>query len=354
MSKTASPIRTVIVDDSAFVRKVVREMLARYADIEIVGTARDGEEALQRVEELRPDVVTCDLIMPRADGVDFVRQQMRRRPVPILILTSSPEDAPRVLDALQAGAIDIVKKPTALATEELLSIQDQLAQKIRAAARASSGNLRDETSFSPAAPLVAAVEKTARMPAKVGVVMIGISTGGPQALRHLLPLLPADFPVPIAVVLHMPVGYTALYAQKLNEICALEVIEAHEGAVMRPGRVILAQAGRHLLLRRTLSGEVQAQLSMQPLEKIHRPSVDVLFQSASETYRDRVLAIVMTGMGDDGKQGAAWVKAQGGTVLTEAESSCVIYGMPRSVVEAGLSDAAIPLDRMAQTILERT
>lgn len=355
MSAAPAIIRAVVVDDSAFVRKVVREMLARHPDIEIVGTARDGEEALQRVEELKPDVVTCDLLMPRLDGVGFVREQMRRRPVPILILTSSPEDAPRVLDALQAGAIDLVRKPTALATEELLTIHDQLAQKIRAAARATSGNLRDETSLAPAAPLAAPrVAAPGRLPAKTDVVVIGISTGGPQALRHLLPLLPADFPLPIAVVLHMPVGYTALYAEKLNEICALEVIEAHEGALLLPGRVVLAQAGRHLLLRRTPSGEVQAQLSLQPIEKIHRPSVDVLFQSAAETYRGRVLGVVMTGMGDDGKQGSAWIKAQGGAVLTEAESSCVIYGMPRSVEEAGLSDASVPLDGMAQAILERT
>lgn len=356
MSPDPRPIRTLVVDDSAFVRKVVREMLSRHADIEVVGVARDGEEALQRVEELRPDVVTCDLVMPHLDGVAFVRRQMRIRPLPILILTSSPEDAPRVLDALQSGAIDIVRKPTALATEELLTIQDQLAEKIRAAARATSANLRTEDSPPLSAPALPAAARTGRAgrPAKADVLLIGISTGGPQALRRLLPLLPAGFPVPVAVVLHMPVGYTALYAQKLNEICPLEVIEAHEGAELLPGRIVLAQAGRHLLLRRTLGGKVLAQLSMQPLDKIHRPSVDVLFQSACEAYRDRVLAVVMTGMGDDGKQGAAWVKAQGGVVLTEAESSCVIYGMPRSVVEAGLSDAAVGLEHMAQAIFERT
>ena len=350
-------IRVLVVDDSAFVRKVVREMLSRHADLEVVGTARDGEEALQYVEELRPDVVTCDLMMPRVDGVEFVRRQMRRRPLPILVLTSSPEDAPRVLETLQAGAVDLVRKPTALATDELLSIREQLAQKVRDAARAVVGNLRGEAppeaavrpllapAFSPAVPSIAG---------KVDVVVIGISTGGPQALRRLLPMFPADFPVPIALVLHMPVGYTALYAQKLDEICALEVVEAHEGAELRAGRVIVAQAGRHLVLRRTITGKVMAHLSMQPIDKIHRPSVDVLFRSAADVYGERVLAVVMTGMGDDGKQGASWIKACGGAVLSEAESSCVIYGMPRSVAEAGLSDAAVPLEGMAQAILQRT
>jgi two-component system chemotaxis response regulator CheB len=185
------------------------------------------------------------------------------------------------------------------------------------------------------------------------VVVLGISTGGPQALRYLLPLLPADFPVPIAMVLHMPVGYTALFAEKLDEICALEVREAREGDVLRPGLALLAPAGRHLSLRRQRDQQVAAQLALQPLEKMHRPSADVLFRSAADVFRERVLALVMTGMGDDGLEGAAWVKAQGGTVLTEAEKSCVIYGMPRSVVEAGLSDAAVPLDALAQELISR-
>jgi two-component system chemotaxis response regulator CheB len=358
MSAQSPVIRVLVVDDSAFVRKVVREMLSRHADIEVVGTARDGEEALQYVEDLRPDVVTCDLMMPRVDGVEFVRRQMRRRPLPILVLTSSPEDAPRVLETLQSGAIDLVRKPTALATDELMSIREQLAEKIRDAARATIGNLRGEVTTTEAAVAPAVLTPTRRpVPStagKVDIVVIGISTGGPQALRRLLPMLPADFPVPIALVLHMPVGYTALYSQKLDEICALEVVEAHEGVEVRPGRVIVAQAGRHLVLRRAIGGKVLAHLSMQPIDKIHRPSVDVLFRSAADAYGERVLAVVMTGMGDDGKQGAAWIKACGGAVITEAESSCVIYGMPRSVAEAGLSDAAVPLEGMAQAILQRT
>jgi two-component system chemotaxis response regulator CheB len=188
----------------------------------------------------------------------------------------------------------------------------------------------------------------------VDIVVIGISTGGPQALRRLLPLFPGNFPVPIAVVLHMPVGYTASYAMKLNEICEMEVKEGAEGDAVRPGRVLIAPAGRHLGFRRNSAGSVVAQLSMIPVEKIHRPSADVLFRSASETYGERVLAVVMTGMGDDGLEGCSWVKANGGAVLTEAESTCVIYGMPRTIDEAGLSDASVPLDVMASAIISRT
>jgi two-component system chemotaxis response regulator CheB len=186
----------------------------------------------------------------------------------------------------------------------------------------------------------------------VDVVVIGISTGGPQGLKAMMPLLPGDLPVPVAIVLHMPVGYTEMYAQKLNEACSLSVKEAAEGDELKAGAVLLAPAGRHLTFRR-VAGRVVAHLDLRPLDTPHRPSVDVLFQSAAETFGARTLAVVMTGMGADGREGAAWIKAQGGRVLTEAEESCVVYGMPRSVVEAGLSDASVPLEGMAAAIVER-
>ncbi|HYP15880.1 MAG TPA: chemotaxis-specific protein-glutamate methyltransferase CheB, partial [Opitutus sp.] len=312
---------------------------------EVIGTARDGEEALEMTAQLNPDLVICDLRMPKMDGVHFVRRQMALRALPILILSAAAQDAGEVVDALSAGAIDVVQKPTALATEDLRLVREALVEKVRAAMRVPVQNLVREL---PAPPVMRNAA-----PMKADVVVLGISTGGPQALRRMLPLLPADFPVPLAIVLHMPVGYTALYAEKLNEVCALTVKEAAEGDVLRPGLALIAAAGRHLVLRRAPEGTVVAQLTVQPLEKLHRPSVDVLFRSAADVYRDRVLAIVMTGMGDDGKEGAAWVKAEGGTVLTEAEKTCVIYGMPRSVVEAGLSDLAVPLDEMAEAISAR-
>jgi len=344
----STPIRTLIVDDSAFVRKVVREMLNRSPFIEVVGTARDGEEALRLVEELKPDVITCDLVMPQMNGVQFVRAQMARRPLPVLILSASAQDAELGLQALSAGAVDFVRKPTALATEELLGIRTELVEKVKAAARAPLDSLTEATplaamNLSPAA---------ATVHAKVDLIVIGISTGGPQALRRVIPQLPKDFPVPIAVVLHMPVGYTGPFATKLGELSQVRVVEATEGEPLLPGTVVIAAAGRHLLVRRNAGGDLVAQLSLQPLDKVHRPSADVLFQSAAETLQQRVLAVVMTGMGDDGKQGAAWVKSQGGMVITESKSSCVIYGMPRSVEEAGLSDASVPLDGIAAALLQ--
>lgn len=339
-------IRTLVVDDSAFVRKVVREMLSRSPYIDVVGTARDGEEALELVEQLRPDVVTCDLQMPRLDGVRFVREQMSRRPLPILLLSASAEDAEQTLQAMEAGAVDFVRKPTALASEQILTIRDDLVEKVKEAARASV------TVPQPTPSEPVAIRQSAQG-TKVDIVVIGVSTGGPQALRYLIPQFPADFPVPIAMVLHMPLGYTQLFAQKLAEISKVAVKEAREGDPLLPGTALLAPAGRHLRLRRGEDGKIKSQLGLEPVGLPHRPAADILFQSASEVYGNRVLGVVMTGMGHDGRQGAGWIKAQGGTVLTEAEESCVIYGMPRSVVEAGLSDGAVTLSKMARAIIER-
>ena len=350
-SKGMGIIRTVIVDDSAFVRKVVREILSASPQIEVVGMARNGEDALQMVEQLKPDVVTCDLMMPELDGVGFVRQQMARKPLPILILTASAQDAGLALEALRAGAVDFVQKPTALATEELRVIREELIEKVKAAAVST---ISGAPSPAPVpVPLPRIGPAPSRTTGKVDIVVLGLSTGGPQALRYLLPQFPADFPVPLVIVLHMPVGYTAPFAEKLAEISRLPVKEAYEGCPVAASQALLAPAGRHLGFRRTGNGQVLAGLSVQPMDKPHRPSVDVLFQSAAETYRARVLGVVMTGMGDDGKLGSAWIKAQGGTILTQSEPSCVVYGMPRSVAEAGLSDDAIPLTSMAEEICKR-
>jgi two-component system, chemotaxis family, protein-glutamate methylesterase/glutaminase len=341
-------VRVLVVDDSAFARKIIREMLSRSPYIEVVGAARDGSEALELVQQLKPDVVTCDLMMPRMDGAAFVREQMSRKPVPILLVSIAEQDAEQALAALEAGAVDFVRKPTALATDDLLRIREELIEKVKAAADAPLGRLLPEPQ-----PKIQLPDPVRSKTTRIAVVVIGVSTGGPQALRALLPQFPADFPVPIAMVLHMPVGFTGLYAAKLDEASMLTVREAQEGDEMRPGLALLAQAGRHLALRRNAAGNVTAHLARQPVDSLHRPCVDVLFQSAAEVYGARTLGVVMTGMGSDGKQGAAWIKAQGGMVLTEAEESCVIYGMPRSVVEAGLSDAAVPLDRLAQTIINK-
>jgi two-component system chemotaxis response regulator CheB len=337
-------IRVLVVDDSAYVRKVVKQILSRSPFLDVVGTARDGEEALEMVEQLRPDVVTLDLIMPRMDGVTFLRQQMARRPLPVLVVSITGESSELMVRALEAGAVDMVQKPTALATEKVLEIGDELIEKVKAAARARPAPVPKNGP----APAAAGATRAA----SVDAVVLGVSTGGPQALKYLVPRLPVDFPVPLLMVLHMPVGYTKLYAQSLAEAAQLHVLEATEGVPLQPGVALLAPGGRHLTCRRAANGSVSAHLGLHPLDALHRPSVDVLFQSAAEVFGSRVLGVVMTGMGADGVQGAAWIKAQGGKIITEAEETCVVYGMPRAVVEAGLSDRSVPLSRLAEAILE--
>ena len=343
-------LKVLVVDDSAYVRKVVRQMLSRSPFLEVVGAARDGREALELVARLEPDVVTCDLIMPELDGVGFVREQMARRPLPIIIMSIASETGEAALTALDAGAVDFVQKPTALATEKIFEVSDELIQKVKAAAEIHMSRVR----VAPPAPAEAPPAPAAPVARRelADVVVIGISTGGPQGLKQLIPQLPADFPAPVAMVMHMPVGYTEMYARKLDELSPLEVREAREGDVLRAGAALLAPAGRHLTFRRRADGAVAAHLDSKPFETPHRPSVDVLFQSAAEVYGQRVLGVVMTGMGSDGREGAAWIKAQGGLVYTESEEMCVVYGMPSSVVEAGLSDRSVPLDRMALAIRE--
>lgn len=337
-------VRVLIVDDSAYVRKAVRQMLSRSPFIDVVGAARDGEEALELVEQLTPDVVTLDLTMPRSDGIDFLKKQMARRPIPVIVLSAASENGELVMQALDAGAVDVVQKPTALATDKVFEIGEELVATVKAVAAA-----RVSAPMGSVPPPVAA--GPAPRVGKTDVLVMGVSTGGPQALKRIIPRLPADFPVPVAMVLHMPVGYTELFARSLGEASQLEVAEAHEGDLFRPGLALLAPAGYHLSCASREDGSVVARLGLRPFDTAHRPAVDVLFKSAAEVYGDRTLAVVLTGMGSDGTQGAAWIKAQGGRVFTEAEETCVVYGMPRSVAEAGLSDRVVPLDRMAEAIL---
>ncbi|MBA4016838.1 MAG: chemotaxis response regulator protein-glutamate methylesterase [Pirellula sp.] len=339
-------IRVIVVDDSAFVRKTMRQMLSRSPFIEVVATARDGAEALELVEQLKPDVVTLDLTMPGTDGLAFLRTQMQRRPLPVIVVSMIAKSDEQVLEAFELGALDVIQKPTGLATDKVLEIADELVSKVKACAATKLSVIAAPLEITPEQPFPGSRSKRS-----TDIVVLGISTGGPQALKFLVPLLPADFPVPLVIVLHMPLGYTELFARSLNDVCSLEVREAREGDRPRPGTVYLAPAGHHLSFVRAQDGEVEMHLDLRPFDSPHRPSVDVLFRSASEIYGSRSLGVVMTGMGSDGTEGAAWIKAQGGRIIAEAEESCIVYGMPRSIVEAGLCDLTVPLGKMASSIL---
>jgi two-component system chemotaxis response regulator CheB len=343
----AGLIRVLVVDDSAFVRKVVSQMLSRSPFVEVVGAARDGEQALELTARLLPDVITLDLVMPGMDGLEFLRRQMAIRPLPVVVCSISHESGAAALEAFELGAVEFVQKPTALATDRVYEIADELLAKVKTAAEVRMPAPRTVTAPPPATS-VASPETAAE---HADIVVIGISTGGPQALRQVIPAFGSDFPLPVAVVLHMPVGYTQLYAERLNEISQMAVVEAKDGDVLRPGTMFLAPAGRHLTFVR-VDGEVRVHLDLRPFDTPHRPAVDVLFRSAADVYDARVLGVVMTGMGNDGVVGAAHIKAKGGRIITEAESSCIVYGMPRAIVEACMSDRTAPLADMASVIME--
>jgi two-component system chemotaxis response regulator CheB len=324
-------------------------MLSSSPRIEVVGTARNGIDALEKVAELKPDVIILDLYMDEMDGVAFLKEQMARDPLPVVICSSAAQEGEHVMAAMEAGAVEYVRKPTARAVDQVFQVAGDLIQKTLIAGSIPRDKLTRlnhmhslTVSQSPVTPINGR---------NIDMVVIGLSTGGPQALRQLLPCFQKDFPVPVAVVQHIPVGYTGPLAERLNQVSQVEVLEAEEGLEMQPGRVILAKSGYHLVLLPN-AGNIVSHLDLNPAGLPHRPAVDILFQSAAEANGQRVLGVVMTGMGSDGTTGSAWIKSQGGTIITEAEESCVVYGMPRSVVEAGLSDKSVPLKWIAEAILE--
>jgi two-component system chemotaxis response regulator CheB len=340
-------LRVLVVDDSAFARKVLRKVLSEAEGLEVVGTARDGLDALERVAELKPDVITLDLVMPSLDGTGFLRALAGMPEAPrVVVVSSAGADSDLAVSALQAGAVDLVHKPTALATDRLYELSAELVEKVRVAGRAVPRYAQEleeaarAPAFPPVRPLPAASTK---------LLAVGTSTGGPQALTRLLSALPRDFPAPVVLALHIPAGYTEAVAKRLDSQSALEVVEATDGMELVPGRAVLARAGYHLKVVRHGSLNL-ARLDRHPLGTPHHPSVDVLFQSVAQVWGRDALALVLTGMGEDGLQGARAVRDAGGVVLTEDESSCVVYGMPRAVAEAGLSNGSAPLNDLVPLI----
>ncbi|NMO18300.1 chemotaxis-specific protein-glutamate methyltransferase CheB [Pyxidicoccus fallax] len=344
-----APIRVLVVDDSAFARKVLRQVLSNAQGMEVVGTARDGLDALEKVAELSPDVLTLDLVMPGLDGLGVLRALASMAGAPrVVVVSSAGEESELAVSALQAGAVELVNKPTALATDRLYELGEELVEKVRTAARALPRPIPEAALSSASSAVPSGVLAPSRR-----LVVVGTSTGGPQALTQLLAAMPADFPAPMALALHIPTGYTQAVAKRLDARSALEVVEAEDGVELRPGRVVLARAGHHLKVERHGAVGV-ARLDRYPLRTPHHPSVDVLFESAAKAWGADTVGLVLTGMGDDGLAGARAIRAAGGTVLTEAEASCVVYGMPRAVDEAGLATATAPLEGLAALLNRHT
>src|SRR5215470_12909593 len=345
----SEPIRVLVVDDSALMRKLIPAILARDPSIEVVGTAMDGAFALKKIEELKPDVVTLDLEMPRMDGMETLRLIMRRAPLPVILLsTHSREGAYSTLKALALGAVDFIPKPVDASAGHLETIAAQLIEKIKLAKRVVGRKLppavvaddpqRQKKGTRPTLP-----------PNRI--IAIGISTGGPNALQYVLSQIPADFPSSIIVVQHMPEGFTEMFAKRLDECCALDVQEARSGDLLLAGRALICPGNRHMMVRRMPRGDM-ATLSDGPPVNGHRPSADVLFHSVAQEFGLTAVGVLMTGMGDDGSEGLGAIKSAGGMTIAQSEETCVVSGMPRAAILKGYANKIIPLDGIASFLTQ--
>ncbi|MDI1444304.1 chemotaxis-specific protein-glutamate methyltransferase CheB [Polyangium sp. 6x1] len=333
------PIRVLVVDDSAFARKVLREVLSKQPGLEVVDIARDGLDALEKIAEHRPDVVVLDLVMPHLDGLGVLRALPATGAPAVVAVSISDAQSELGQKALAYGAVDLVQKPTSLATDRLYELSNELVRRVVAAAA-----LRRLASPECEAP------PSVRPSPGTSLVVVGASTGGPQALTRLFTSLPRDFPVPIVAALHIPPGYTDALARRIDEASAVSVKEALDDQELAPGLVVLARGGTNVRVERR-AGRPYARIESGHVEGLHRPSVDLLFRSAAEEFGAGVLGVVLTGMGSDGLEGARAIHAAGGRLLVESESSCVVYGMPRCVQEAGLALGEATIDKMGELLV---
>ena len=341
-----APVKVLVVDDSAFMRFTISKHLNNTPGIVVVGVAHDGREALGLIPELSPDVITLDVEMPHLDGISTLKEIMRTNPLPVVMLSSLTSDgAIETVQALTLGAVDFIAKPIYKAN--MAAILDEVAAKVLRASKARVWPLSRMAKTGELKPLPSTNKTMRALQPGEKVVVIGSSTGGPRALNMLIPLLPGNLPASVVVIQHMPVGFTRSLAERLNTISHLSVKEAEPGDNLIVGRCLVAPGGFHM----TLDEKTSVALNQNPPMHGVRPAVDITMLSIAERYRDRVVGVILTGMGSDGTNGAALIHGFGGWVIAEAEESCVVWGMPRSVVEAGAADEIIPLPNVADAII---
>ncbi|MFC5300797.1 protein-glutamate methylesterase/protein-glutamine glutaminase [Azospira restricta] len=348
----ADPIRVMVVDDSAVVRQVVTELLSRAPGIEVVGAAADPLFALDRMNKAWPDVITLDVEMPRMDGITFLKKIMAERPTPVVVCsTLTGKGSETAMQALAAGAVSIITKPTLGLKSFLHDAADDLVAAVRGAARANLRALGRSGALSAARPLAAAAEPAAGAMAETTdrLIAIGTSTGGTQALEAVLGRLPRTTPG-IVVVQHMPEKFTALFAQRLDQLCAVEVLEAADGQRVLPGRVLIAPGGRHMAVRRSGAHYIVDVRDGPPVNR-HKPSVDVLFRSVARAAGRNALGVIMTGMGDDGARGLKEMRDAGARTVAQDEASCVVFGMPKEAIRLDAAERILPLERIPEALV---
>lgn len=354
MSAASVPVRALVVDDSAFNRSAISQMLADAPGIEVVGTAVDGVDAIGKTLRLLPDVITLDLEMPNMDGFTFLRWLMKERPTPVLVI-SSRSDSRSVFRALELGAVDFLAKPEARVSKSIGSIRDELLLKVRTLFRLPMGKVTNAIGLlgkERPAPAPRREEEVVSRRGPVDIVAIAASTGGPPAVQAIVTALPADFGAGIVIAQHMPPGFTRSFAERLNKMSSVVVSEAAAGDRVRPGTVLIAPGAHHLLVKRDRDG-LYADLQPRTPQDRFVPSADRLMASVADSCGAAVLGVVLTGMGNDGAAGALAIKRAGGHCLAESEESAVIFGMPQEAIRTGAVDKVLPLGGMAEEVLSR-
>ncbi|MDL2307911.1 chemotaxis response regulator protein-glutamate methylesterase, partial [Desulfovibrio sp. OttesenSCG-928-C06] len=355
-------IKLLIVDDSAFMRKALTLIFEKDPEINIVGTAGNGLEALEKIPKLDPDVVTLDVEMPRMDGLTALQHIMKDMPRPVLMVSSlTKEGAEETLKAMEYGALDFVPKPQSTVSLDIVNQEKELIDKVKAVARRRAfverraairsytappiktsptyvkAGLGEKTAAAPAASAPSAIVRPAGRSQLRDIVAIGVSTGGPPAVQKILQALPADFPAPILIAQHMPAAFTGPFAKRLDGMCSIGVKEAEHGEKIRDGIAYIAPGGLHMRLQARLANRT-LHISNEPKSALYKPSANELIGSVGESQGRRALGVMLTGMGNDGIEGTKILKGKGGKMLAQSEASCVVYGMPKAVVDAGLAD----------------
>ncbi|WP_319543003.1 chemotaxis response regulator protein-glutamate methylesterase [uncultured Pseudodesulfovibrio sp.] len=341
-------IKVLVVDDSAFMRKAISTMLDKDPGITVVGVARNGQEGLDMVRELNPDVVTMDIEMPKMDGLTALRHIMMESPRPVLMVSSlTTEGAEATLKAMELGAVDFIPKQLSKVSLDIIKIEKDLIERVKTVAMRKMRHVARPTARKKPAPRVR--PRADGRPVR-DVVAIGVSTGGPPVVQKILSSLPADFPAGIVIAQHMPAAFTGPFAERLNGVSEITVKEAETGDIFRPGHAYVAPGGRHIVLDQKVS-RIDVVVTDQPSDALYKPSANVLISSVAAAVGKRGLGVILTGMGNDGCEGIRDLKARGGRALAQSDSTCVVYGMPKAIVDESLADEIVDLDDMAESIM---
>jgi two-component system, chemotaxis family, protein-glutamate methylesterase/glutaminase len=340
-------IRVLVVDDSAFSRKTISKILESIPGVEVIDTAQDGQDALKKVMRLRPDLITLDLEMPTMDGFTFLRWVMTTMPTPVIVVSAQEADE-NVFKAMDLGAVDFVVKPTKYASVLLEDIKNDLIEKVLATPLLEMQKVKARIQ----AQAVKENQETQRiLPDEIPkIIGIASSTGGPTAIHSILNSLPSNFPVPIVIAQHMPPAFTTLFADRLNKYTPLTVKEAEEDDLILPGRAYIAPGGKHLCIEKR-SNKLYARILKKETDLRYSPSANVLFKSIAEELKSQTVGAVLTGMGDDGKEGMKYIKDKGGITIAESEKTAIIFGMPQEAIKAGIVDYILALDDISTHLM---